>query len=173
MPVSSSSVVGFCWAKEGASRWMDHRSAAFTSPFSSMGWPSTLNIRPSTPSPTGASMVRPWPVTAAPRPSPSLGESMMQRTVSPPTCWATSITCSFPSISTVSASLISGRLPPSKATSTTGPSTCATVPFRSIIHSSLVRPGCRRPKSAPSGPLSCRRWPDGSPAAAGRHRQSL
>lgn len=42
-------------------------------------------MRPSTPSPTGTEMGAPVAVTAMPRPRPSLGESMMQRTVSPPT----------------------------------------------------------------------------------------
>ena len=50
-----------------------------------MASPSTLNIRPRTPSPTGTEMGAPVAVTAMPRPSPSLGESMMQRTVPSPT----------------------------------------------------------------------------------------
>lgn len=53
--------------------------------------------------------------------NPSLGESMMQRTVSPPMCWATSITCWVSPRVTVMASLISGSLPSGKTTSTTGP----------------------------------------------------
>ncbi len=43
---------------------------------------------------------------ATPRPRPSLGLSMMQRTVLPPTCWATSMTCSAPFSCTVRASLM-------------------------------------------------------------------
>ena len=133
MPVSRISVVGFCWANTGGARWIDHFSCASTVPFSSMGCPSTLNIRPSVASPTGASMVRPVDSTSSPRPIPSLGESIMQRTVSPPICCATSIMRTCPSGATDRASLISGRPPPSKATSTTGPVTCTTVPLRFIV----------------------------------------
>ena len=112
---------------------MDHFSVAFTGPQSSMASPRTLNIRPRTPSPTGTEMGAPVAVTHMPRPRPSLGESMMQRTVSPPTCWATSITWRLPSSSTSRASLSSGRSPSGKATSTTGPMTCTMVPLFSCI----------------------------------------
>ena len=154
IPVSKISVVGFCWAKAGGSRWIDHFSAVWTGPFSSIGCPNTLNIRPNVSSPTGVSMVCPVAVTSTPRPRPSLGESMMQRTVSPPTCWATSITWSFPLIGTVSASLISGSIPPGNATSTTGPKTCATVPFRSMVLPPIrwiigCQCGCRPQRSGP------------------------
>ena len=145
MPVSRISVVGFCWANAGGARWIDHFSCASTVPFSSMACPSTLNIRPSVASPTGASMVRPVDSTSSPRPIPSLGESIMQRTVSPPICCATSIMRTCPSDATDRASLISGRPPPSKATSTTGPVTCTTVPLRFIVFSSLSMRGCRPP----------------------------
>ena len=147
MPVSRISVVGFCWENAGGSRWIDHFSCASTVPFSSMACPSTLNIRPSVASPTGASMVRPVDSTSSPRPIPSLGESIMQRTVSPPICCATSIMRTCPSGATDRASLISGRLPPSKATSTTGPVTCTTVPLRFIVFSSLSMRGCRPPEN--------------------------
>ena len=46
-----------------------------------MGSPSTLNMRPSTFSPTGTEMGPPMERTSIPRPMPSLGESMKQRTV--------------------------------------------------------------------------------------------
>ena len=71
---------------------MDQCSWADTAPLPSMGSPSTLNIRPNTPSPTGTEMGPPQGFTSMPRPIPSLGESMKQRTVSPPMCWATSMT---------------------------------------------------------------------------------
>ena len=55
-----------------------------------------------------------------------------------------------PSGATESASFISGRLPPSKATSTTGPVTCTTVPLRFIVISSLSMRVCRLRESGRS-----------------------
>ena len=133
IPVSKMSTTGRWFSNAGGWRWMDHLSLACTGPFPSMASPRTLNMRPSTPSPTGTEMGAPVAVTAMPRPRPSLGESMMQRTVSPPTCWATSMTSRRPSNSTSRASFSSGRAPPSKATSTTGPMTCTMVPCFSLI----------------------------------------
>ena len=82
-----------------------------TGPPPSMGWPRTLNIRPRVAVPTGTSMVLSGTSTARPRARPSLGDSMMQRTVLLPTCWATSITRRPPSFSTVSSSRSRGSSP--------------------------------------------------------------
>ena len=89
----------------------------------SMGWPRTLNIRPSTASPTGTWMVWPGADTSMPRARPSLAASMTQRTVWGSRCWDTSITRPAPPTWTVRASRMRGRGKVSKATSTTGPET--------------------------------------------------
>ena len=90
---------------------MDHRSWVLTSPLPSMGSPSTLNMRPSTFSPTGTEIGPPMEVTSMPRPMPSLGESIKHRTVSRPMCWATSMTRFCPSASSHRASRMEGSSP--------------------------------------------------------------
>ena len=82
---------------------------------------------------------------------PLTGGEHDARTVSPPMCWATSITCWVSPRVTVMASLISGSLPSGKTTSTTGPSTCATAPFRSIAISSLSMGGAVRQEADGAG----------------------
>ncbi len=47
MPVSKISRVGVRSSTFGAGRWIGQRSSVSTSPFSSIGWPSRLKMRPS------------------------------------------------------------------------------------------------------------------------------
>ena len=108
---------------------MTHCSSPSTCSFPSIFCPSTLNILPSVCLPTGTVIPAPVAVTSISLDSPSLDASRIQRTMLFPICWAASMTSFLPSSSTVSASLISGRYPPSNSTSTTGPKTCTIFPF--------------------------------------------
>src|SRR5699024_6631736 len=112
---------------------MTHFSASSIDAPSSIVSPSTLNSLPSVFSPTGTWIPAPVAVTSISLWSPSLAESIRQRTSLFPRCWATSIMHFFPLLSTCSASLIKGRSPSSNTTSTTGPMTCMILPLFIII----------------------------------------
>ena len=72
----------------------------------SIASPRTLKIRPSVFSPTGTAIPCPVASTSISLYKPSLEANIIQRTTSPPICWATSITQRFPLFITVSASWI-------------------------------------------------------------------
>ena len=129
MPVSSISTEGLISSKPGAFLWIDilSVSSGIGSP-SSIGSPSTLNMRPSTLSPTGTLIESPVAVTSMPLLIPSEPESMMHFTVLLPMCCATSMTSVLPFSSTVRASLILGIWPSSNSTFITDPETCTIRP---------------------------------------------
>ncbi len=134
MPVSSILSAGTISVKPGAFWCMGRYSFAFTSPLPSMGWPTTLNMRPRVSSPTGISMGIPVGVTWQPRERPSVEARAMQRTVLPPSsCTTSAVTEPWP-FSSSTASYMAGSCPWGKRTSTTGPTTLQTVPF-SILFS--------------------------------------
>ena len=128
MPVSRISTDGLSSGKAGAGRYIPIRSAegSMSSP-PSMGLPSTLNILPRVRSPTGTSMHLPVAVTRIPRASPSLSDSIMQRTTCASRCCATSITLESLPSPTVSASRRCGSAS-SNITSTTGPEILVIMP---------------------------------------------
>ena len=136
MPVSSISTEGLISSKPGAFLWIDifSTSSGIGSP-SSIGSPSTLNMRPSTTSPTGTLMESPVAVTSMPLLIPSEPESMTHLTVLLPMCCATSMTSVLSPSSTVRASLILGIWPSSNSTFITDPETCT---IRPVIIISLV-----------------------------------
>ena len=76
--------------KAGALWWMGLLSLASTGPLPSMGWPTTLNMRPRVSSPTGILMGAPVAVTGQPLERPSVELRAMQRTVLPPSSCTTS-----------------------------------------------------------------------------------
>ena len=138
MPVSRISTTGLWSAKPGGSRWMHHFSPSGSCSPPSIISPVTLKSRPRVRSPTGTWMPPPSAVTSISRHSPSLGEIMMQRTMLPPICWATSITHFCSPFCTVSASLMKGSWPSGNKTSTTGPCTSVIIPFIMMFSSFSV-----------------------------------
>ena len=136
IPVSKTSGSVFCSSKGGAGWYMDERSP-FTSPFPSMGLPSTSNTRPSTCSPMGTEMGAPVLSTSSFLCKPSVESIASVRTRLPPKCCATSSTRSFlPSRFIFSAVCKAGNpacadrpFSSPNSTSTTGPIICTTFPF--------------------------------------------
>ena len=66
--------------------------SASTGPLPSIGSPTTLNIRPRVPLPTGMRIVSPVLTASMPREMPSVDESAMLRTLPSPICCTTSST---------------------------------------------------------------------------------
>ena len=91
MPVSNTSVLGSRSVNFGVSRWIGHRSTSFGSGGPpSTGSPSTLRMRPSAASPTGAVIGLPVSVAFMPRVTPSVVLMATARTWFCPMCCCTS-----------------------------------------------------------------------------------
>src|SRR5262249_17091528 len=84
IPVSKISTFGDRSWNSGGSRWIGQRSAADTSPFSSIGSPITFHSRPSVTSPTGTEIGAPVSMTSVPRARPSVESRATARTRSSP-----------------------------------------------------------------------------------------
>src|SRR5579872_5634345 len=120
---------------------MARRPSIWTGPASSTGSPITFMMRPSVPSPTGTVIGPPVSVTSWPRTRPSEMSMAMQRTVSSPSCWATSRTRRWPLLSVSSALRIGGRFTLlSNFTSTTAPITWVMRPVALAILAMGLRP---------------------------------
>ena len=63
MPVTRISDEVVCSSNEGASRWIGRYSVVLIGPASSIGWPTTFMMRPSTPGPTGVWIEEPVSLT--------------------------------------------------------------------------------------------------------------
>src|ERR1700761_460550 len=127
MPVTRISAEVACSSNDGASRWIGMRRVVLTGPFSSIGSPITLRMRPRVSGPTGTVIGAPVSTTSWPRTMPSVLSMAMQRTVRSPSSWATSSTRVRSSILLCSAFWMNGRSP-SNWTSTTAPRTWVTRP---------------------------------------------
>ena len=93
IPVSKICVSGERSSNLGAGRWIGHFSSATTGAGSwSTVSPSTLKIRPNTPSPTGTAIAAPVSSASILRVIPSVELIATQRTVSSPKCCITSTT---------------------------------------------------------------------------------
>ena len=114
----------------------------------SMGFPRTLNIRPSVFSPTGTLIGAPVAIASIPLTRPSVEPMAIHLTVSSPRCCATSTTSSPPSFKGIlMASLISGSLPPVNLMSRTALIICVIFPEQvslPVFISAIFPPFLRR-----------------------------
>src|ERR1035437_766124 len=138
MPVSRTSAWVLRRSNAGGLRWMGSDVSAPMGPFPSMGSPITLMTRPRVLSPTGAWMNLPVSRTSSPRESPSEESMAMGGTTLSPRCRATSRTrlsgrSEMDGLVVTSAWRMGGRLPSSKATSTTGPRTWMILPLAVVV----------------------------------------
>src|ERR1035437_1022613 len=126
MPVSRTSAWVLRRSNAGGLRWMGSDVSAPMGPFPSMGSPITLMTRPRVLSPTGAWMNLPVSRTSSPRESPSEESMAMVRTRLSPRS-------EMDGLVVTSAWRMGGRLPSSKATSTTGPRTWMILPLAVVV----------------------------------------
>ncbi len=119
IPVSNTSVFVESSSKLGEARWIGSLICVFGASISSIGSPRTLNMRPSTHSPTGTEMGASVATTVSPRFTPSTGFIAIVRTdPSPSCCWTSSMSlCGAPCTSR--ASYIPGIYPALNSTSMT------------------------------------------------------
>ncbi len=142
IPVSNTSAFVDWSTNAGAGRCIGYRFSAFTGPCSSTGSPTTFNILPSTPLPTGTVIPSPVSNASVPLTRPSVESIAMHLTVFSPRCSATSA-IRFHCLSLMvefvifMALYIAGRCPGGNSMSRTAPMTCVTLP---IFFFSIFKP---------------------------------
>mmetsp|Transcript_26105 Transcript_26105/g.84505 ORF Transcript_26105/g.84505 Transcript_26105/m.84505 type:complete len:219 (+) Transcript_26105:1130-1786(+) len=127
IPVDSTSCDFPCSTKVGGLRWIGAWAFAPMGPFSSMGSPMTLTIRPRHSGPTSIEIGAPVSSISWPRTNPSVASMAIVRTVFSPKCCATSST-SRPCSVCVSRAFMIGGNASGNCTSTTAPITDTTLP---------------------------------------------
>src|SRR5579884_2463374 len=142
IPVSRISTVPDWSISGGGSRWIG--AVSLKSPFwPSIGWPVTLNMRPSVASPTGTLIGAPVSVTSAPRSNPSVELRAIARTLDSLRCCATSNVNSTSPYLTFRALNMAGKLSVLNCTSTTTPTIWVILPFLAKVCLILAIQGLR------------------------------
>ncbi len=155
MPVVKTSYSVRCSSTDGPRAWMGRMG---TSPPDSsaiggrrsMGWPSTLIMRPRTASPTGTIIGPPSARASDPRARPAVALKAMPRTLVCERCCCTSMTIWPLGPAMCTASLMPGR-PPANSMSTTEPRTPTTRPViaKGNTPSEHTTPVCQRARRQP------------------------